>query len=64
MRQRSGGWQFEASLGKKFKRPYLERTHHKKRAGGVAQGVGPEFKSQNCKKTKTKKQWILGLGRL
>jgi hypothetical protein len=45
MRQRSGGWQFEASLGKKFKRPYLERTHHKKRAGGVAQGVGPEFKS-------------------
>jgi hypothetical protein len=21
-----------------------EKTHHKKRAGGVAQGVGPEFK--------------------
>jgi hypothetical protein len=33
-------------------RPYLEKTHHKKRAGGVAQSVGPEFKSQNCKKKK------------
>jgi hypothetical protein len=27
-------------------RPYLEKTHHKKRAGEVAQGVGPEFKPQ------------------
>jgi hypothetical protein len=24
-------------------RSYLEKTHHKKRAGGVAQSVGPEF---------------------
>jgi hypothetical protein len=24
---------------------YLEKTHHKNRAGGVAQGVGPEIKS-------------------
>jgi hypothetical protein len=24
----------------------------KKRAGGVAQGVGPEFKAQDCKKRK------------
>jgi hypothetical protein len=31
-------------------RPYLKKTHYKKRAGGVAQGVGPEFKSQYCKK--------------
>jgi hypothetical protein len=29
-----------------FERPYLENTHHNKRAGGVAQGVGPEFKPQ------------------
>jgi hypothetical protein len=36
-RQRSGGSWFEA-------RPYLRKTHQKKRAGGVAQGVGPEFK--------------------
>jgi hypothetical protein len=29
-----------------FGRPYLKKTHHKKWAGGVAQGVGPEFKPQ------------------
>jgi hypothetical protein len=27
-------------------RPYLEKHLHKKRAGGVAEGVGPEFKPQ------------------
>jgi hypothetical protein len=26
--------------------PISKKTHHKKRAGGVAQGVGPEFKSK------------------
>jgi hypothetical protein len=31
-------------------RPYLEKTHYKKRTGGVAQSVGPEFKSQYRKK--------------
>jgi hypothetical protein len=36
---------FEASPGKKFMRLYLEKIHHKKRDGGVAQGVGLEFKS-------------------
>jgi glutamine amidotransferase-like uncharacterized protein len=34
-------------------RPYLEKTLHKK-GGGVAQGVGPEFKPQYCKKKKKK----------
>jgi hypothetical protein len=29
----------------------------KKRAGGVAQGVGPEFKPQYCKKTRNKKTY-------
>jgi hypothetical protein len=29
--------------------PISKKTLHKKRAGGVAQGVGPEFKSQYCK---------------
>jgi hypothetical protein len=29
-RQRSGGSKFEASLGKLFSRPYLEKTHQKK----------------------------------
>jgi hypothetical protein len=27
-------------------RPYLKKTHHKNRAGGAAQGEGPEFKPQ------------------
>jgi hypothetical protein len=31
-----------------FARPYLEKTHHKKRAAEVAQGVDTEFKSQYC----------------
>jgi hypothetical protein len=31
----------------------LEKTHHKNRVGGVAQGVNSEFKPQYCKK-KTK----------
>jgi hypothetical protein len=35
-------------LGKQFiMRPYLKKkTLHKNRAGGMAQGVGPEFKPQ------------------
>jgi hypothetical protein len=37
-------------------RPYLENTHQKKRAGGVTQGVGPEFKPQYHKKNKTKQK--------
>jgi hypothetical protein len=28
------------------KRPYLEKNPSQKRAGGVDQGVGPEFKTQ------------------
>jgi hypothetical protein len=36
-------------------RPYLDKTHHKKRNGGVAQGAGPEFKPLYCKKEKEKK---------
>jgi hypothetical protein len=37
-------------------RPYLENTHHKKRAGGAAQGVDPEFKPQCPQKHKEKKR--------
>jgi hypothetical protein len=33
-------------------RPYFERNPPQKRAGGVAQGVGPEFKPQYLKKKK------------
>jgi hypothetical protein len=35
-------------------RPYLEKTQHQKRAGGVTQGIGPKFKSQYYKKEKRK----------
>jgi hypothetical protein len=34
---------------------YFEKILHKKRASGVAQGVGPEFKPQHHKKEKKKK---------
>jgi hypothetical protein len=34
-------------------RPYLKNTSHtQKKAGGVAQGVGPEFKPSTTKKKK------------
>jgi hypothetical protein len=39
----------------RFTSPSLEKTLHKKRAGGVAQGVGPEFKPQYHKKKKKEK---------
>jgi hypothetical protein len=35
-------------------RPYLEKNLHKNRAGGMAQGKGPDFKPQYCKKKKKK----------
>jgi hypothetical protein len=49
----TGGLRFEASPSKLFSRPYLEKTYHKKEAGGVAQSVGPEFK----RKYQKKKMW-------
>jgi hypothetical protein len=36
--------------------PISKNQSHKKRAGGVAQGIGPEFKPQNCKKKKKKEK--------
>jgi hypothetical protein len=33
-----------------LKRPYLEKKPSQKRAVGVAQGIGPEFKFQYCRK--------------
>jgi hypothetical protein len=38
--------------GKEFVRPYLEKSLSQKRAGGVAQGIGPELKPQYHKKKK------------
>jgi hypothetical protein len=34
----------EAEIRRSSMKTYLEKTHHKKWAGRVAQGVGPEFK--------------------
>jgi hypothetical protein len=38
----------------KFKRTYLEKNLHKNRAGGMAEGEGPEFKPMYHKKRKKK----------
>jgi hypothetical protein len=35
---------FKASPGQIVRETQFEKTHHKKKAGEVAQGVGPEFK--------------------
>jgi hypothetical protein len=35
--------------------PISKKSQHKKRAGGAAQGVGPEFKPQYCKKKRIMK---------
>jgi hypothetical protein len=44
--------QFEASQENSFTRPYLGKNPSHKRAGGVVQGVGPEFKPKYHKKKK------------
>jgi hypothetical protein len=48
----------KASLGKQFTRPYLEKTLHKKKTAGVAQGVGPKFKPQYLRNNKEKANQI------
>jgi hypothetical protein len=35
--------------------PISKKTHHKEKAGGVAQDGGPEFKSQYCKRKKKRR---------
>jgi hypothetical protein len=60
-----GGSRVKTSPGKWFTRPCLEKTHHEKRAGRVAQGEGPEFKPQSLiKKKKKQKAKTHKLGRL
>jgi hypothetical protein len=39
-------------------RPFLEKIHHEKKAGGVTQGVSPEFKLQYHKKKRKEKKKI------
>jgi hypothetical protein len=50
----SGGRDQRDHIRSQFLRPYLEKTHDNKRAGGVTQGVGPEFKPQYRRE---KKNW-------
>jgi hypothetical protein len=40
----------EASPGKEFHDTIPRKSPSQKRAGGVAQSIGPEFKPQYCKK--------------
>jgi hypothetical protein len=51
--------QFEASLTNSSRDPISKRPFTK-RTGGVAQGVGPEFKLQYCKK-KDNNNVVLGM---
>jgi hypothetical protein len=37
-------------------RPYVEKILHKKGLGGVAQGVGSEFKPHYCKNKEERKK--------
>jgi hypothetical protein len=45
---------FKTSPGKQFGRPYLKKNPSQKRADGVAQDEGPEFKPQYFKTNKQK----------
>jgi hypothetical protein len=47
---------FKASPSKKFTQDPILKKPNRKRAGGLAQGVGPEFKSQDCNLKKRKKR--------
>jgi cyclophilin family peptidyl-prolyl cis-trans isomerase len=39
-----------------FSRPYLKKSQHKTRAGGMVQGGDPKFKPQYSKKKKKKRE--------
>jgi hypothetical protein len=58
-RQRSGGSRFKASPGKIVCRPLSQKIPSQKRAGGMAQGIGLEFKLQYHKKKKNLKKKTL-----
>jgi hypothetical protein len=46
----------KAAWGNSSRDPISKKSLHKKRPGGVAQGVGPEVKPQYCQKKKKKKK--------
>jgi hypothetical protein len=53
-RQRSGGSWFKASPWQIVHKTLSGKNPSQKRAGGVAQGIGPEFKLQYHQKKKKK----------
>jgi hypothetical protein len=54
-KQRSEGMRFEANPGRVHE-TLSPKKPSQKRAGEVAQGVGPEFKPQYCKKKKKERE--------
>jgi hypothetical protein len=44
----------QSQPGQILRQTLSQKTFHKNRTGGVAQGEGPEFKPQYCKKKKKK----------
>jgi hypothetical protein len=54
-RQRSGESRLKGSLANSSRDPLLKKPFTKKKAGGVAQGEGPEFKPQYRKTKQSKK---------
>jgi hypothetical protein len=54
-RQKSGGSWFKTSPGKIVQETLSQKNPSQKKAGGLTQGVGPEFKPQYRKKKKKKR---------
>jgi hypothetical protein len=50
----AGGWRFKDSPGKQLQERVEVGNPSQQRAGGAAQGAGPEFKAQYQKKKKKK----------
>jgi hypothetical protein len=61
-RGRDQGIVVRSQPGQIVPRPYLEKNPSQKRVGGVAQGVGPGFKAQYCKKNNKKVELRFGSG--
>jgi hypothetical protein len=55
-RHQSGGSWFKANPGQIVHQTLFQKNPSQKRAGGVAQGVDPEFILQYCKKKKERKK--------
>jgi hypothetical protein len=49
----------QSQLGQIVQETLSQKNLYKNRAGGVAQGEGPEFKPQYCKKQKQKQKPVL-----